>query len=164
MGSRTRHALGIDPGTNFCGWALVEGGGDLGAGRFKPLGLGTIVLPEKMPLHRRLGQLLTELAPIVDRAHDLGAEAAVERPFCNKNHMATLGIAGARGLALGLIGAAALSFHEYSPQVWKMITGHGGADKLRVAAVVKALLGLREDPPLDAADAAAIAIYHLSTR
>lgn len=161
---RTRYALGIDPGTQFCGWALIEGGGDLGAGRFTSLGLGTIVLPERVALHRRLGMLMTKLAPIVDRAHDLGAEAAVERPFVNRNHMATLAIAGARGLALGLIGAASLAFKDYPPQVWKMVTGHGGADKARVVAVVRSLLCLADDPPSDAADAAGIAIYHLSTR
>lgn len=161
---RTRYALGVDPGTQFCGWALIEGGGDLGTSRYKALGLGTIVLPERVALHRRFGILMQSLAPIVRRAEELQAEAAVERPFVNRNHMATLAIAGARAIALGHIGCAALRFAEYSPQTWKMVTGHGGADKARVVAVVQSLLCLCEPPPEDAADAAGLAIYHLSTR
>jgi crossover junction endodeoxyribonuclease RuvC len=41
------------------------------------------------------------------------------------------------------------------------VVGNGNADKSQVAFMVRALLGLSETPPPDAADALAIAIAHL---
>lgn len=41
------------------------------------------------------------------------------------------------------------------------VVGKGTADKAQVAFMVRALLGLSETPPPDAADALAIALAHL---
>jgi crossover junction endodeoxyribonuclease RuvC len=41
------------------------------------------------------------------------------------------------------------------------VVGNGNADKNQVAFMVRALLGLSETPPHDAADALAIGIAHL---
>jgi len=38
--------------------------------------------------------------------------------------------------------------------------GYGRADKLQVQHMVRAILSLKESPPLDASDALAIAICH----
>ncbi len=43
------------------------------------------------------------------------------------------------------------------------VVGNGNADKQQVAFMVRALLGLSETPPHDAADALAIAMAHLYT-
>jgi crossover junction endodeoxyribonuclease RuvC len=52
--------------------------------------------------------------------------------------------------------------YEYSPKKIKMaVVGKGAADKEQVAFMVRALLGLAENPPSDAADALAIALAHL---
>jgi crossover junction endodeoxyribonuclease RuvC len=52
---------------------------------------------------------------------------------------------------------------EYTPmEIKQAVTGYGGADKMQVQLMVKALLSLPEIPhPDDAADALAIAICHL---
>jgi crossover junction endodeoxyribonuclease RuvC len=41
------------------------------------------------------------------------------------------------------------------------VVGNGKADKAQVAFMVRALLGLSETPPSDAADALAIGLAHL---
>ena len=41
------------------------------------------------------------------------------------------------------------------------VVGRGGADKTQVAFMVRALLGLRETPAPDAADALAIGLTHI---
>lgn len=152
-----RHILGIDPGTETLGWALIQVPGPM---RFTALGFGTITAHGREPLYKRFARELKELPPVIARAKELWAECVVERPFVNKNHMATLAIAGSRAIALALIGQAGLRFDEYSPQSWKQITGSGGADAPRYAYVVQQLLGLKEQLPWDAAAAGGLAIYH----
>lgn len=152
-----RHILGVDPGTTSLGWCLIEVPSPM---RFKSLGFGTITSFERQPLHKRFAQELRELPPVIDRAKKLWAECVVERPFVNKNHMATLAIAGSRAIALALIGMAGLRFDEYAPQSWKQITGSGAAAPEQYAYVVQKMLGLFERMPHDAAAAGGLAIYH----
>jgi len=55
-----------------------------------------------------------------------------------------------------------LPVYEYSPKKIKLaVVGKGTAGKDQVAFMVRALLGLAETPPSDAADALAIALAHL---
>jgi crossover junction endodeoxyribonuclease RuvC len=52
--------------------------------------------------------------------------------------------------------------HEYPPAVVKRtVVGRGAADKTQVGRLVMALLGLKESPEEDAADALAVAITHI---
>lgn len=139
------------------GWCLIEVPSSM---RFKALGFGTINPRPSDSLPRRLAFLMGGLIEPIEKAKALCAECVVERPFVNKNHMATLAIAAARGLALAAVGAANLRFNEYSPQTWKQITGSGAADAPRYAAVVQQLLNLKEQLPWDAAAAGGLAIYH----
>ncbi|HKS16369.1 MAG TPA: crossover junction endodeoxyribonuclease RuvC [Planctomycetota bacterium] len=161
--SQVRRVLSIDPGTERCGWAILEAEPGMRSA-FKALGINVIVLPE-LPLLARFGHLTRQLRVIVARAKEHGVtRAAIERPFVNKNHMATLAIAGARAIAAGLAGEAGMTVVDYPPQTWKLMTGHGGADKDRVANVVKSLLNIDDDLPYDATDAGGIGIYDLSSR
>ena len=59
---------------------------------------------------------------------------------------------------------AGLRVYEYAPKkVKQAVVGNGNAKKEQVAFMVRALLGLQETPPHDAADALAIAMAHLYT-
>jgi crossover junction endodeoxyribonuclease RuvC len=151
-----RHILAIDPGTDLAGWCRLE---VPSPGAWTVRGLGTIVFPAGL-LYRRLAFLHQRLEPIVAEAKEVLAECVVERPFVNANHMATLAIAGARGVALALIGRANLRFTEYSPQSWKLVTGDGRADKPKIAHVVRGLLRWPHELQHDQADAAGMALYH----
>jgi len=56
---------------------------------------------------------------------------------------------------------ASLPIYEYAPRrVKAAATGRGGAQKTQVGFMMRALLGLTENPPVDAADALAIALTH----
>jgi len=66
--------------------------------------------------------------------------------------------------AATLIAAAdfGLEIYEYAPTKAKQaVVGKGSASKDQVAFMIRALLGLDQTPPSDAADALAIGIAHL---
>ena len=66
-----------------------------------------------------------------------------------------------RGVVL-LVGAQrSLEIASYAPALVKRtIAGRGAAEKVQVARLVAATLGLRTPPPADAADALAVALTH----
>ena len=71
----------------------------------------------------------------------------------------------ARGAAIAAVMQASLPVFEYSArQVKQAVVGRGGAEKGRVAEMVKYLLGLEKRPQEDAADALAIALCHAHMR
>ncbi len=54
-----------------------------------------------------------------------------------------------------------LPIYEYAPRrVKQAVVGRGAADKSQVGFMVRALLGLTENPSPDAADALAIGLTH----
>jgi crossover junction endodeoxyribonuclease RuvC len=154
-----RHILAVDPGTDLAGWCRLE---VPAPGTWSVRGLGTIVFPPGKPLYRRLAFFQERLEPIVAEAKQVFAECVCERPFVNKNHMATLAIAGARAIALALFGRANLRFSEYGPSQWKMVTGNGRADKPEIAYKVRALLKHPHELQFDQADAAGLALFHVT--
>ncbi len=67
----------------------------------------------------------------------------------------------ARGAALATIAEAGLEIYELAPRkVKQAMVGYGAAQKLAVARMVQRLLGLKEVPAPDAADALALALAH----
>jgi crossover junction endodeoxyribonuclease RuvC len=57
-----------------------------------------------------------------------------------------------------------LPIYEYAPRrVKQSVVGRGGAEKGQVGFMVRALLGLTENPSADAADALAIGLTHFQT-
>jgi crossover junction endodeoxyribonuclease RuvC len=62
------------------------------------------------------------------------------------------------------VAARGLPIYEYAPRrVKQSVVGRGGAQKDQVGFMVRALLGLTETPPPDAADALAIGLTHFQT-
>ena len=56
-----------------------------------------------------------------------------------------------------------LPIYEYTPlEVKKAVVGYGRAEKNQVQTMVKAILHLSTLPPVDAADALAVAICHVN--
>ncbi len=86
---------------------------------------------------------------------------AVEDTFHGASARSALSLGQARGVALAIAGMAGLPVFSYPPaRVKQAITGHGRADKLQVAQMVRVLVGLRRAPRSDAADALAVAVAH----
>lgn len=144
--------LGIDPGSHFCGYGIIDSTGAYVAS-------GRIVLSGKDPLHNRLKDLheglmsvLSEFSPSV---------AAVEKVFYAASIRSALTLGHARGVVLQALSSRGLEIFEYSPlEVKKSITGYGRAEKSQVQAMITAMLGIRHKVSSDSADALALAVCH----
>ncbi|MFO7180548.1 MAG: crossover junction endodeoxyribonuclease RuvC [Pseudomonadota bacterium] len=146
-------ALGVDPGTLHLGWGLVRREGN----RLRHVAHGVVHLPRGEPLQKRLAGIAEALADVLD-AHRPEV-SAVETLFFHKDAQAAAKLGHARGVVLLCLARAGLDVAEYSPaRVKRAIAGHGRADKRQMSLMVRALLGLAEPPPSDAADALALAI------
>ena len=89
-------------------------------------------------------------------------EVAVEGIIYVQSHRTAISMGAARAAALIAAADRSLPIFEYAPRkVKQAIVGKGSADKSQVAFMVRALLGLDETPPHDAADALAIGLAHL---
>ena len=85
--------------------------------------------------------------------------ASIESIFFAKDAQAASKLGHARGVAMLVCARAELPTFEYPPaRVKRTVAGGGRADKHQVAMMVRALLGLVELPPVDAADALALAV------
>jgi crossover junction endodeoxyribonuclease RuvC len=153
--SRVR-VLGIDPGTRFLGWGVVEREGM----RLTHVAHGVIVTDQKTPICERLVTIERELEVVV-REHKPFA-ASVESLFFGLDAQAAAKLGHARGVALLVCSRAGLGVAEYPPaRVKRTVAGSGRADKKQVAQMMRVMLKLAELPPSDAADALALAVTHL---
>jgi crossover junction endodeoxyribonuclease RuvC len=148
--------LGIDPGTRYFGYGVIE---RLGPGRVRYVECGVLE-------PRRAGALAERLAEIAEGLREVIAElapeeVAVEGVFHGVNARSALQLGHSRGVALAAAGAAALAVHEYAPAtVKRTVAGNGAASKRQVQSMVRALCALKRAPKLDASDALAVAICH----
>jgi crossover junction endodeoxyribonuclease RuvC len=147
--------LGVDPGTRATGWALVTRQGS--QSRLEAFGT---VRPKGSDHASRLADLDRQLAAVVEElAPDC---AAVESGFTGRNPRSGLILAESRGVVLAVLGRASVPVHPYTPaQVKSAMVGHGTAEKRQVAFMVVRLLGIGEELPSDAADAAGVALTHI---
>ena len=155
----TLRILGVDTSLRSSGVAVIEVRGQqmraLAYGRIhnKPKLLHSGCLAE---IHRQVDALITEFGP---------DEAAIEGAFFAKNAKTAMILGQARGSVLGCCSLRTLPVFEYSPRsVKQSVVGIGSAQKDQVAKMVMRLLGLKEQPQEDAADALAIAICHAHQR
>lgn len=157
-GARSR-VLGIDPGLTRCGFAVIDGRGH---GSATAVSMGVIRTASTDPLPQRLAVLRTEFTALI--AEFQPDVVAVEQVFFQNNVRTAMSVGQASGLALAEAALAGCIVMQYTPnQVKDAVAGWGGADKQQVQKMVQARLKLAALPkPADAADAAAIALCHLS--
>lgn len=151
--------LGIDPGLTRCGYAVIQG---TGSRALTTLAFGVIRTAPSSPLPQRLAELKIELASLI--AEFRPDAVAVEQVFFQVNVRTAMSVGQASGLALAEAAAAGCDVIQYTPnQVKSAVAGWGGASKAQVQKMVQSRLGLAVVPePPDAADAAALALCHLS--
>jgi len=148
--------LAIDPAVRNTGYAVLEGDPR------KPavLGYDVITIPQKLIQSVALAAVRTHLVNVIQKYQP--DEVAVEGIIYVQSHLTAITMGAARAAALIAAADHGLPVYEYAPRKVKMaVVGNGNADKSQVAFMVRALLGLAETPPPDAADALAIAIAHL---
>jgi crossover junction endodeoxyribonuclease RuvC len=149
--------LGIDPGSRFCGFGVVE---DAGGARFRHLQHGVIALDERAPMEERLSALHAGLARAL--AEHRPTLVAVEEVYFARNPRSALVLGQARGVALLAAAQAGAAVRSFSAAVIKQaVTGSGRAEKEQVGRMVDVLLGITVHARSDASDALAAAICGL---
>lgn len=150
--------LGIDPGSRFTGFGVIETAGN----RHRHVAHGRInATVGEMP-----ARLLTILQGLEDALREFQPdEVALEEVFVNKNAMSALVLGQARGAAICAVARSGLPLSEYAAaQVKLALVGNGRAEKSQVQHMVKVLLALRETLAADASDALAVALTHAHVR
>lgn len=148
--------LGIDPGSRYCGYGVVE---RTGPGRVRYVECGVLEPVRSRRLSSRLVEIAAGLREVI--AELAPRAVAVEGVFHGVNARSALQLGHSRGVALLAAGEAALEVFEYAPAtVKRCVAGHGAASKQQVQAMVRALCSLKRAPRLDASDALAVAICH----
>ena len=150
--------IAIDPAIRNTGYAVMEGDHI----DQRVLDFGVISIPAKIPQSGALAAIHTGISNIIKKWQP--DESAVEGIIYVQSHRTAISMGAARAATLIASAEAGLPIYEYAPRkVKQVVTGNGSADKQQVAFMVRALLGLNETPPHDAADALAIAIAHLTS-
>lgn len=148
--------LGVDPGTNVTGYAIIEQEGQ----RCKMITAGIFDL-SKLPDHQtKLKEIFLQLQEVIETY--LPSEMAIEAPFYGKNVQSMLKLGRAQGVSMAAAMTMGLNITEYSPKKIKLaITGSGNSSKEQVAAMLQSRMNVRiESKYLDATDALATAVCH----
>jgi crossover junction endodeoxyribonuclease RuvC len=136
------------------GWGVV----DYENGDIKHVEHGIIRLGQGAMIGR-LDSLFTQMRDIVMRLEP--GQVAVESVFVHRNPDSALKLGQARAAALCATFDKERAAFDYSPtEVKKAVVGTGRASKEQVQHMVTKLLGLKDAPTSDAADALAVAICH----
>ena len=147
--------FGLDPSLRSTGYGIIQVEGRV----TRALAFGVIKNAAKLTPSRCLVAIHREVTDLVQEYQP--DAAAVEGIIYLQNFQTAITLGSARGAALLAMAAAGLPIYEYAPKrVKAAATGRGGAQKAQVSFMMRALLGLTENPPSDAADALAIAVTH----
>lgn len=146
--------LGIDPGSRWTGFAVVEE-----PDRKPRLLAHGVAKPKPGDLGVRLAALIETVAEVAEEwSPDV---VALERAFVGKSMASALRLGEVRGALLAFAGGRSLPVFDYPPATVKLtVAGAGNADKIVVARAVSGALG-EEHAPGDATDAIAVALCHL---
>jgi crossover junction endodeoxyribonuclease RuvC len=148
--------LAIDPAIRNTGFAIIEGDHQ----QHRALSYDVISIPRNLPQSEALAAVRGALSNLIIKWEP--DEVAVEGIIYVQSHRTAISMGAARAAALIAAADHGLTVFEYAPRkVKQAVVGKGAADKQQVAFMVRALLGLNETPPHDAADALAIALAHL---
>lgn len=152
--------LAIDPGTLRMGYGVV-----VSQPAMEAVDYGVIALPSSMSIESRLYQMYTHIHNLI--AIFRPEAVAIEDPFVGRGERSFPGssLAIGQAQAVVLIGAASqgIPIHKYAPaQVKRAVADHGAASKEQVRSIVTATLGLPAALEIDASDALAVGLCHLS--
>lgn len=158
MTGKERVILGIDPGYDRCGWAVLLAVGNTS----KVLAGDCLTTSSKLEKVERF-RIIWDFFQKLVKEYSV-QELAMESLFFSRNVSTALPVSEVRGMLCALAFENALSLSEYSPQQVKLaVTGYGKADKHQVTSMVVRLLRLENIPKIDdTGDAFAVALTHLA--
>ena len=147
--------LGIDPGSHITGYGVIDKKGNylrhIIHGEIKPR-KDSLLSTVLSSIYQHLSEVIVENSP---------QAIALENIFYGKNVRSLIKQAHVRGVIIFAGAGKGIPVFEYSPlEVKKAVVGYGRAEKRQVQIMVKAILKLPTLPPVDAADALAVAICH----
>jgi crossover junction endodeoxyribonuclease RuvC len=148
--------LGVDPGTNFLGYAILEVEGK----SMSLITMSVITLSHVDEQAEKLKRIYDKMRWVIDTYSP--AIMAIEQPFYAKNVQSMLKLGRAQGVAIAAALAEGLTVEEYLPKVVKKsVAGNGNAAKEQVAAMLGHVLKRPIEPSFfDASDALAVAVCH----
>jgi crossover junction endodeoxyribonuclease RuvC len=148
--------LGVDPGTIFAGYGIINHDKNTFTNVFH----GLIKLPPAKSLPQKLEIIYDELDRIIKTYRP--DEFAIETAFYGKNVQSAMKIGYARGVSLLAAVHNNLPTNEYSPrEIKKSVVGNGAASKEQVFFMISTLLNLKnEKMRFDESDALAVALCH----
>ena len=152
--------LAIDPGTRRMGYGVIKDQPAMDA-----VDYGVVSLPSSMSIESRLYQMHSHILNMI--AIFRPDAVAIEDPFVGRGERSFPGSSLAIGQAQAavLIGAASqgVEIFKYAPaQVKRAVADHGAATKEQMRGIVAATLGLPPTLEIDAADALAVGLCHIS--
>jgi crossover junction endodeoxyribonuclease RuvC len=150
--------LGIDPSLRGTGLAVIDS-------RTEPYQLLDSVTVKLSPKFEAI-ECLGKIAEAVEKmTHKFKIDqAAIEETIYVQNFRTAQAMGASRGAALSVLARLNIQVKEYAPKRIKLaVTGHGSASKEQVGKMIKSILNLRSELPLDESDAAAIALCHAFT-
>lgn len=147
--------LGIDPGTQILGYALLKGGS-------KPslIEMDVLKLTKEKDIYARLQMIHAKIIALIETYHP--TEFAIEAPFFGKNIQSMLKLGRAQGVAIAAAMHYELPVAEYAPKkVKQATTGNGNADKEMIWKMLERVFDIKKQPKyFDATDALAVALCH----
>lgn len=152
--------LGIDPGSQICGYALIQA--DTPAP--KCLHLGCIHLEKEASAADKLYHLYQSVCQLIAQHHP--KTLSIERPFLGRNVKSFQHLTRAQGAVMAAAGAHQVPVFEYMPtQIKKNISISGLSDKTQVLKMLESVFKITiETRHLDASDALAAAYMHFTRR
>lgn len=148
--------LGIDPGTQIMGYALLS------VNQNKPsvICMDVLKLTGYKDIYKRLEKIHTQVCALINTYQP--QSLAIEAPFFGKNVQSMLKLGRAQGVAIAAAMQHQLQVIEYAPKKVKVaISGNGNASKEQMWRMLQRLLAIRDQPKyFDATDALAVALCH----
>tara|TARA_B100000989_G_C19524716_1_gene466130 strand:+ start:1534 stop:2037 length:504 start_codon:yes stop_codon:yes gene_type:complete len=147
--------LGIDPGLNNTGWAIIEILNDTKI----HLANGFINTNKNLPMPKRLENIFLNIRKIILKFSP--NYAAVESVFVNNNAKSSLLLGQARGVIMLALAKEKIKVGEYSPnEVKKNIAGYGHATKSEIFKMIQLIFPELKVENEDSSDALAVALCH----
>ncbi|MBK7523980.1 MAG: crossover junction endodeoxyribonuclease RuvC [Saprospiraceae bacterium] len=152
--------LGVDPGTNILGYAILE----VVSNHLRIIDFGVISLLKYADHTEKLKEIFLQLQEIIETYQP--TQMAIESPFYGKNVQSMLKLGRAQGVSMAAGITMGLSIEEYAPKKVKLsITGNGNASKEQVASMLENILKIKiESKYLDSTDALGVAVCHFNQK
>ena len=150
--------LGIDPGSRYTGYGVVE----VTEGGEKVIEYGALRLDSTPDHHLRLKNIYDRVTAVIERCTP--DECAVEMPIYGRNPQSMLKLGRAQASAILAALNRQIPVAQYTPkEVKKSVTGNGNASKQQVWYMVRSILSITDaagEMALDASDALAVGLCH----